>query len=871
MAEDIQTDVELSSLEVSVNLDDVETYFKFLDPNPDAIHCYAWFPQSGKGVIQGYGIRHGKVSQILQEVRLRDSVEELLGATLHAVLNQTKVGSGRKRSDVESCRVFCLDIDTELTRERTISIIKESRPQLVIQSSPGKYHLYWAASPGVALDIWSLVQSGLAAKYEGDGELTRLEHLMRVPGIERVCKDGTAWTPIIERLTDRIELGLNEILEQFGPDIIEIGQELGKKQLKERKKMSRSVGACVREVSHGEALDSSYIEALAAGIKPGNRNESLYDLTNEYVFKRGLNGVGPLTTLDEAIEFALMLDLACVRGLQEEFGEEGRREVEEAAKSAWERAAAGLEEFKRKKEERVRAIEEDGEVAGSSILATDKYTETAVAERVLTRFGGDFLRIEDDPEGKILCFNQEKGKKTWVLQTSKLCIETRQRIKAITDDLINEKEFIGLFCINSKGEYCPRTAHRAKAIFYRDSYIRSVCNLIFNNAQVAEINSSAFDALESSVYTASGVLNMSTRAVRAAIPEDLCIHRTKAKWNGKGEGSIGEISKPWVKFVEEVFDWNKSPSQMVNFMQELFGYSISGAMTEQKIFCHWGNTNNGKSKMLKALSLLGGNYATELSASTLIVNKKINEESFQRVGLRVEGKRIAIIDDMDIEGTWNTKFVKALTNTTIQVRALYQEERVVTNRCKFHMGSNKPPEPESEDAALLRRLCIIPYGRTFEFSSEAGDRIDAMILQELPGILAWAVEGWKRVVTRKDAKGINNRTLKYPAETLLAVEAYKVKYFKVETIINDIMESAQEELEPGKSAAIWVSLAQILRQVNLNLKEEGNVTSKELSYALSNKLGFKSRRLWDKAAGNVTQYLVRWKKPLLEDRTLSLL
>jgi P4 family phage/plasmid primase-like protien len=849
-----ETDVETTAQDaaVSLNLSDIEQYFRFLDPNPKAIHCYGWFPGSGKGVIEGLGVRHGNTDKILNDVRMILNAPETAGATLHAVLNQTKVGGGRKRADIESVRVFCLDIDNPVSRERIIEIIKESAAQLVVQSSPGKYHLYWACSPTVGVLEWDAVQCGIAAKYGGDRALNRPEHMMRVPGVTRTCKDGAVWVPVIERLTDRVEMDLSKIFEQFGADIIEIGETAGKELIKERKKGSKAVEKYLDGLSHGGTVGTD-ISAIASTIKVGSRNESLYQLTNDFVFKRGFNCSAPLTTLEEAVEFAVALDEALQAPLYLEEG--GLQEVMDLAKSAWERAGAALSERAEKKAAEVEAIEEGSETAqqiqhptdpllanfaSTEFLKVAPYGERAIISRVLSRFGHCIIRTGEFRYAFDLC------EKVWRRQKLTGEMETiRKFCELAILDTMREPNFIKKHCADRKGKVHEKTVEEKKEAFSSNYKIRSTASEVFENADLRRMNINLFDNNPYAFYTSNGVLDIRTGKNEEAKPQDYLWKRTSVAWDEEAEcpywlNFLTEIfTPPGATTAKEIAENNKFAEQMVQFMQEVFGYSLTGLVSEQTVFVHTGEGSNGKSTLLEVLEKLGDGegYSSLLDCQALLKKKNTVQSAFDRLGPKIEGKRIIIIDDLESEKQWNEGFIKSLTAKKIPCRNLYHEQRDIPNRSKFHIGCNEVPHPETENHAIERRICIITYPNRFKVDTIKGEELERETTRELSGILRWAVAGVQRMIKE-------NRGIKYPESVDSSIKEYVKEHFKIEDVVNRCFELVFEPENAGPDEKI--SLRRLVDVVNTELKSRGPfpqlVNELHLGRLLMAK-GFKSERV----------------------------
>jgi hypothetical protein len=117
------------------------------------------------------GWRHGTLKQhadLLTRLNTR-------GAGVFVMTNE---GDGKGRAAKNVQRVRALFIDTDGAPYPAELPLK---PHLVVQSSPGRWHLYWLVD-GVLLDSFSTLQKALAEHYGTDPSVNDLPRVMRLPG-----------------------------------------------------------------------------------------------------------------------------------------------------------------------------------------------------------------------------------------------------------------------------------------------------------------------------------------------------------------------------------------------------------------------------------------------------------------------------------------------------------------------------------------------------------------------------------------------------------------------------------------------------------------------------------------------------------------
>ena len=96
-----------------------------------------------------------------------------------AIWVQINAGTGRKDANVEYVRSYFVDLDgadpSELLSEASLT-------DILVESSPGKYHGYWLAGD-VPRELFKARQQALAAKFNGDRSVCNLARVMRLPGL----------------------------------------------------------------------------------------------------------------------------------------------------------------------------------------------------------------------------------------------------------------------------------------------------------------------------------------------------------------------------------------------------------------------------------------------------------------------------------------------------------------------------------------------------------------------------------------------------------------------------------------------------------------------------------------------------------------
>jgi len=194
----------------------------------------------------------------------------------------------------------------------------------------------------------------------------------------------------------------------------------------------------------------------------------------------------------------------------------------------------------------------------------------------------------------------------------------------------------------------------------------------------------------------------------------------------------------WQKFLDEVFQHEPA---LIEFVQRCVGYTLTGSIKEQVVFFLHGAGSNGKSTFVDLLSTLLGDYSTNAGKETFLASRHNEGRGPEPELIAMSGKRFAHVDEADEGRLLDEGRIKSLTGgATYSGRDLYKSTETFDNTAKVWFDLNKLPGFTGIDYGIERRLLVIPFDRTFHPEEKDLEMLDKL-KAELPGILAWAVEG----------------------------------------------------------------------------------------------------------------------------------
>ena len=194
----------------------------------------------------------------------------------------------------------------------------------------------------------------------------------------------------------------------------------------------------------------------------------------------------------------------------------------------------------------------------------------------------------------------------------------------------------------------------------------------------------------------------------------------------------------WVKFLDRIFNGDKD---IISFVQRAVGYTLSGEVGEQCLFLLVGTGANGKSTFINALNHLFGDYAAAIPMHTLMLQRSGNEQTNDLALL--PGKRFVAASEGEPGQRLAESRIKLMTGgDRISCRRLYQDYFAFDPQFKIWLATNNLPRIGGVDEAIWRRIRVIRFPVTIPVEERDPD-LGYALQSELPGILNWALEGYR--------------------------------------------------------------------------------------------------------------------------------
>lgn len=229
---------------------------------------------------------------------------------------------------------------------------------------------------------------------------------------------------------------------------------------------------------------------------------------------------------------------------------------------------------------------------------------------------------------------------------------------------------------------------------------------------------------------ASGTIDLTSAALRPHAQADNLTKLTNLRYDPKAEASR------WHAFLAEVFQGDED---MVAWVQRAVGYSLTGETNEQVMFIAHGDGANGKSVFMETVADVAGEWAANAAADTFIASGR--GAGIPNDLARMRGARLVRVPETEDGAALARQVIKRITGgDAMTARLLYREHFEYMPAFKVWLVTNHLPSIPAHDYATWRRIRLIPFRRRFK-PEERDKKLRDKLRRELPGILAWAVEG----------------------------------------------------------------------------------------------------------------------------------
>ena len=259
--------------------------------------------------------------------------------------------------------------------------------------------------------------------------------------------------------------------------------------------------------------------------------------------------------------------------------------------------------------------------------------------------------------------------------------------------------------------------------------VEATVSLARSRPEVA-LDTKTLDSMPWTLNCPNGTLDLQTGTIRPHEQTDMLTQRCPTAY-------VPEATCPqFERFILEIMSGS---AEMVRYLQQVFGYMMTGSVREDTIWICWGSGANGKNTLLSAIqSALGRDYACTLAPDVLM--ESYGEQ--HPTALADLYRRRMVWSDETSEGRrLDEGLVKRLTGRDpIKARRMREDFWEFDPTHKLILTTNHKPEIRGVDHAIWRRVRLVPF--QVVIPPERMDReLAGKLESEAEGILAWLVVG----------------------------------------------------------------------------------------------------------------------------------
>jgi putative DNA primase/helicase len=262
----------------------------------------------------------------------------------------------------------------------------------------------------------------------------------------------------------------------------------------------------------------------------------------------------------------------------------------------------------------------------------------------------------------------------------------------------------------------------------------------------------------------NSVIDLRTGKSRDGRPGDYLMKHAAVEWQG-----IDAPCQEWERFLAQVMEEDQLDAEegrpMCEFLQRLLGHAVVGEQVEHVFAVFEGIGRNGKGVIQRIMIHVLGRLAGPVRSEMLLDQSRNTSASAPTPEIMaLRGLRVAFASETDEGCRVSAGRVKWMTGADELTGRSPHDKYEVTwtpTHSLFLMTNHKPSAP-ADDFAFWQRMLLVPFRLSFvrrqprcDNERKADPDLEARLMDEAPGILAWLVRGclqWQQIGLRPPPK-----------------------------------------------------------------------------------------------------------------------
>lgn len=367
----------------------------------------------------------------------------------------------------------------------------------------------------------------------------------------------------------------------------------------------------------------------------------------------------------------------------------------------------------------------------TDIIKSAHEGEDGMADLYARAFSENF--VYDHSEGTWYIWREHFWEEDFLMESLSATRKISEMYDSVLDKYLSDKSMKDV-CKKLKSAATATRTLRTK---------KNLMTLAASGKNKMGISGREWDSMDMTLACKNGIVDLKTGKIRPGRQGDYVKNHSPTFFDKNAKAPVFE------RFLKGVF---LEDTEVIDFVQRLFGYGISGKGVHHIIPIFWGEGRNGKGTLLEVLThVLGRSYVSRANTDSLMdqTGPKMAGHDADKIALM--GKRVVWASESSEGEKFNISRVKELVGgETLTARPPYGKKNIeFTPTHLLLLLTNHRPVAPANDLALWERIILVPFLAKFTKDNPETDlRIGEKMKAEAPGILNWLVEGclkWQSV------------------------------------------------------------------------------------------------------------------------------
>jgi P4 family phage/plasmid primase-like protien len=377
---------------------------------------------------------------------------------------------------------------------------------------------------------------------------------------------------------------------------------------------------------------------------------------------------------------------------------------------------------------------------------TEKYINESIsgthydfAKLFMNTYGFDNIKITSD-DNNITFYAWNEESKLWESHSK---AKLTKLISDVLCPIINKKgiELLNLLAncedkgeeamYNAKLKQCQKSISNIKSAPYLSNIVKMIAGYEYDkDFESKVINKSIYEL----PIKNGRIINLQTLEIRLRNRNDFFSFELDVDFLGEDH----DFSSYVLPFFNSIT--SNSP-KLLDYHRRMWGYMMTGSITDRSLHIFWGNGCNGKSSVVNIFKNIMKEYAVNLDEDTMM---KKSSGGAKPEMMDLLHSRCGILPESEQEEKINSKRVKTITgDDDISARHLFGHIVKFRTQCKPIFPTNFKPEINISDQAILDRLKLVPFLGRFEKNKKNSDYIKDLQENRLDDFFTWFCLGAK--------------------------------------------------------------------------------------------------------------------------------